>query len=249
MALQTDMRHIRPVRCIVALACVSIALVLSGCTASAPNVHTPAPAAHVAQIRLSWEPPTTRADGTTLTDIVGYTLHYGVTSRTYAFIKQLGNQTSYAVSGLEPGRTYFFAVTARDAAGHESRFSEELHTTAPAPVEQQLMLWQDPLIRGREARFRVMGAQPHEVVSFLFSSQGEGEGPCSTQLGGLCVDLLSPSVFGEATADASGLATLTRPIPADAPPGQHIAIQAVIQRGPAGAHSVKTNAITARVME
>jgi Fibronectin type III domain len=249
MKWQTVMQHVRPVRCIVALACVSIALVLSGCAAPAPDVHTPAPAAHAAQVHLSWEPPTTRTDGTPLTDIVGYTLHYGVTSRTYAFIKHLGNQTSCEVSGLEPGRTYFFAVTARDAAGHESAFSDELHTTVPALVDQQLMLWLDPLIRGRETTFQVMGAHPHEVVSFLFSSEGEGEGPCSAQLGGLCGDLLSPSVFGEATADASGLATLTRPIPADAPPGQHIAIQAVIQRGPAGAHSVKTNAITARVME
>jgi hypothetical protein len=184
-----------------------------------------------------------------LTDIAGYTLHYGLTSRTYTFLKKIGNQTSYEMSGLEPGRTYFFAVTARDAAGHESQFSDELRATIPALVSPPLTLGHAPLIRGREAQFRVTGAHPDEVVSFLFCSHGEGEGPCSPQLGGLCVDLLNPQVFGEATANASGLAILVRPIPADALPGQHIAIQAVIQRGPEGAHSVKTNATTARVME
>jgi hypothetical protein len=164
-------------------------------------------------------------------------------------LKKIGNQTSYDVSGLEPGCTYFFAVTARGAAGHESHFSNEIRATIPALVSPPLMFGHDPLIRGREAQFRIMGTHPDEVVSFLFSSHGEGEGPCSPQLGGLCIDLLDPMVFGEATANASGLAILVRPIPADALPGQHIAIQAVIQRGPEGAHSVKTNAITARVME
>jgi hypothetical protein len=117
-------------------------------------------------------------------------------------------------------------------------------TASPIPV-----LTHDPLTRGRSAQFRVTGAEADEVVSFLFSPAGVGAGPCSPQLGGLCVDLINPSVFGEATADASGTATLTRTIPADIPAGRAIAIQAVIERGLGGAHSVKTNALTATVRD
>lgn len=207
------------------------------------------PAEPPAQIQLSWNPPTTKADGSALTDIAGYKIHYGQRSRTYAFTKIVGNQTSAGIAGLIPGRTYFFAVTAYDSMGNESRLSDEVSRVAPLTVSQTPMLMQDALTRGQTAQFLVTGAHPGETVSFLSSLSGEGEGPCSPQLGGLCVDLLDPSAFGEATADNSGIATLTRVIPATAPLGQRISIQAVIQRGPDGADSVKTNVVTSRVMD
>jgi hypothetical protein len=184
-----------------------------------------------------------------LTDIAGYKIYYGLTSRTYDFIKTVGTQTSYTLSGLEPGRTYYFTVTANDAAGNESRFSNEVSVTIPPMVREIPILAHDALTRGRDVQFRVTGVNSDEVVSFLFSLAGEGGGPCSPQLGGLCVDLANPSVFGEATADASGTATLSRTIPADVPAGDTISFQAVIQRGPGGSDSVKTNAITAKVRE
>jgi hypothetical protein len=202
-----------------------------------------------AQIQLRWDPPTTKADGNPLTDIVGYKIHYGQRSRTYAFTKIVGNQTSAGVSGLVPGRTYFFAVTAHDSAGNESSLSDEVSKVAPSTTSQMPTLMQDAMARGQPVQFWVAGAQPGEVVSFLSSQSGEGEGPCSPQLGGLCVDLLDPSVFGEATADDSGTAILTQIIPTTAPPGQTISVQAVIRRGPDGGDSVKTNVITSRVTD
>jgi hypothetical protein len=201
------------------------------------------------QIQLKWDPPTTRADGSPLTDIVGYKIHYGQRSRTYAFTKLVGNQTSSGVSGLVPGRTYFFAVSAYDSAGKESTLSDEITKIVPPTASQTLMLMQDALRRGHASQFWVARARPGEVVSFLYSLHGEGEGPCSPQLGGLCVDLVEPSVFGEATANDSGIAVLAHTIPAEAPLGQGMSIQAVIRRGPDGAASVKTNAITSRVTE
>jgi hypothetical protein len=232
------------------LAGMLIALVLSGCAKRLSGVQAPgSTVGPEGQIRLSWERPTTKADGTPLTDLAGYKLYYGLTSRGYDFIKTVSNQTTCAVSGLEPGHTYYFAVTAYDASGSESHFSEEVSVTAPPTVSPIPMLTQDPLTHGRESQFRVTGVNSDEAVSFLFSIAGEGHGPCSPQLGGLCVDLLNPSVFGEATADAGSTATLMRTIPADAPVGRTISIQAVVQRGPGGAHSVKTNAITAKVRE
>jgi hypothetical protein len=232
------------------LAGMLIALMPAGCAQSPGGGQAPGSTGEQAgQIRLSWERPTTKADGTPLTDLAGYKLYYGLTSRAYDFIMTVGNQTTYALSGLEPGRTYYFAVTAYDASGNESHFSDEVSVTVPPTVSQIPILTQEPLTRGRESQFRVTSAHPYEVVSFLFSTAGEGDGPCSPQLGGLCVNLLNPSVFGEGKADVSGTATLTRTIPADAPVGRAISIQAVIQRGPGGANSVKTNAITAKVRE
>lgn len=49
------------------------------------------------QVRLSWERPTTKADGTPLTDITGYKIYYGLTSQTYDFTKTVSNQTTYAI--------------------------------------------------------------------------------------------------------------------------------------------------------
>ena len=227
-----------------------ISLVLHGCATT--SLDTPPqgdPVDVVGQIRLSWEAPTTRADGTPAIDIAGFRLHYGLTSGTYAFLKTVGSHTSSGVSGLEPGRTYYFAITAYDSAGNESRLSDEVAIAVPLGVGQTPMLILDPLSRGQVSRFRVTGANPEEVVSFLYSTSGEGEGPCSPQLGALCVDLIDPYVFGEAAADSAGLATLLHTIPVDASPGQTMAIQAVIQRGPGGLASVKTNSITASVLD
>jgi Fibronectin type III domain len=223
-----------------------MSLILNDC--ATPSRETQVSADSVEQIRLSWEAPTTRTDGTPLTDIAGFTLYYGLASGEYAFLKALGSQTTAAVSGLEPGETYYFAVTAFDHAGNESRFSNEATVTAPLSVGRTPMLTQDPLRRGQTSHFRVRGAEPNEVVSFLFGTTGEGEGPCSPQLSGLCVDLLEPRVFGEATADSTGAAIFTHIIPADAPLGQTVSIQAVIQRGSGGTASIKSNTITARVL-
>jgi hypothetical protein len=201
------------------------------------------------QVHLAWDAPTTRADGTPLTDVAGFKLYYGPTSGTYAFVKDVGNHTTFALSGLEPGGFHYITVTAYDSAGVESRMSDEFIVTTPLAIGQFTLLTQDPIRRGQSSRFRVRGVTPHEIVSFLYSESGEGEGPCSPRHGGLCVDLIEPWVFGEATADDSGIATLDRVIPADALPGETIAVQAMIQRGHAGADSIKTNAITAIILE
>jgi hypothetical protein len=201
------------------------------------------------QITLQWEPSTTKTDGTALTDILGYKIHYGQRSRTYAFTKFVGNQTSAAVSGLVPGRIYFFALTAYDSAGNQSELSGEVSMVVPTTTSETPTLMQEALRRGHAAEIWVTGAQPAEVVSFLHSQAGEGEGPCSPQLGGLCIDLLDPSVFGEATVNDSGIAILRYTTPTDVALGQMMSVQAVIQRGPDGADSVKTNVITSTVTD
>ncbi len=71
-----------------------------------------------AQITLTW-------DTSTADDIAGYKIYYGNSSRNYNSIVDVGNQTSYTISDLVDGNTYFIAVTAYDMNGNESGFSKE----------------------------------------------------------------------------------------------------------------------------
>lgn len=190
-----------------------------------------------------------KADGTLATDIAGYRVYYGTVSGKYSFVKTVGHQPEARIFGLVPGRTYYFAVAAYDSAGTESSLSNEASRVTPATVPQTPTLMQDALTQGQEVQFWVAGAAPGELVSFLFSDAGEGAGPCSPQLGGMCMDILHPATFGAATADTSGTAVLRRTIPPGIALGHTISIQAVIKRGRNGTSSVKTNAITARVLE
>ncbi len=103
------------------------------------------------------------------------------------------------------------------------------------------VLSQTSLFRGFPATLTLENANPNELVYFLYSRVGSGSGPCISALGGLCLDLLPPIILNNtATADASGVATMTRTVPSGAP---LITIwsQAVIQRGAGGADSVKSN--------
>ena len=82
-------------------------------------------------VRLSWEAPTTRADGSPLTNLAGYRIRYGTTPGTYPIVVEVNQPTatSYTVLGLAPA-TWYFALTAVDAAGVES--------VPSAPVSKRL---------------------------------------------------------------------------------------------------------------
>ncbi len=73
---------------------------------------------------LSWQPPTTRTDGTPLTNLAGYTIHYGTTLGSYGTQIRIDNPgvTTYMVENLPPA-TWYFVTTAFDAAGGVSDYS------------------------------------------------------------------------------------------------------------------------------
>ncbi|MCU0977240.1 MAG: putative Ig domain-containing protein [Steroidobacteraceae bacterium] len=73
---------------------------------------------------LSWQPPTSRTDGSTLTNLAGYRIHYGTSPGSYTQRITIGNAgiTSAVIEGLAPG-TWYFAATAYDTAGVESDYS------------------------------------------------------------------------------------------------------------------------------
>ena len=63
------------------------------------------------QAILSWDPPTTNADGSQLTDLGGYKVYYGTASGNYGSVIDAGNVLTYTVTGLSNG-TFYFAATA-----------------------------------------------------------------------------------------------------------------------------------------
>ena len=64
----------------------------------------------------------------------GYRLHYGPASRKYSSIIDVGNVTTYKISNLTTGKTYYVAVTSYDKAGRESPVSNEISFTVSPPA-------------------------------------------------------------------------------------------------------------------
>ena len=72
-------------------------------------------------VTLAWNPRTG-------TNIAGYRVYYGPTSRTYTNTVTVGNATTATISNLVSGATYYFAATAYDTSNLESDFSNEAST-------------------------------------------------------------------------------------------------------------------------
>jgi Fibronectin type III domain len=73
---------------------------------------------------LSWEAPTTNADGSPLTDLAGYRIYYGTSTSDLSEtirLNGLGLQT-YVIDNLATG-TWYFAIKAVTSAGAESDLS------------------------------------------------------------------------------------------------------------------------------
>jgi hypothetical protein len=70
---------------------------------------------------LSWTPPTTNTDGTSLGNLAGYRISYGTNANALTQTVQIANPgvTTYSLSSLSPG-TYYFAVRAYTSNGTES---------------------------------------------------------------------------------------------------------------------------------
>ncbi len=93
-------------------------------------------------------------------DVIGYKVHYGISSRNYEnyqYTVDVNNNTSCTIGGLEEGKTYYIAVTAYNEL-FESDYSTEL--VVPVPLSNlvndfvtrfyQLCLDRDPDAAGLE---------------------------------------------------------------------------------------------------
>lgn len=94
----------------------------AGATASSPTDKT----------TLSWSAPTRNSDGSQITNLAGYTLHYGTASQDYTGSIEITSPTatSYVVSGSSfPPGTYYFAISAYNAQQVSSSLSGEVSVT------------------------------------------------------------------------------------------------------------------------
>ncbi|MBW1867837.1 MAG: fibronectin type III domain-containing protein [Deltaproteobacteria bacterium] len=80
---------------------------------------------HSARVMLAWDPNTEE-------DLAGYKIYYGVEKGNYAYSIDVGNQTTYTITDLEPNRVHYFAATAYSVYGDESGFSAEISHFVPA---------------------------------------------------------------------------------------------------------------------
>jgi hypothetical protein len=73
---------------------------------------------------LSWTPPTQNTDGSSLTDLAGYRIHYGLSSGNLTQSIQVSSAgiTNYVISNLTPA-TWYFSVKAYTSKNVESDFS------------------------------------------------------------------------------------------------------------------------------
>jgi hypothetical protein len=79
---------------------------------------------------LSWQPPTTRTDGSPLTNLAGFRIRYGTAVGSYPNVIDIRNAglTSAVIGNLVPA-TWYFVISAYDAAGSESANSSPVSKT------------------------------------------------------------------------------------------------------------------------
>ena len=93
-------------------------------------------AARSASVVLAWNPSPSGG-------VQGYHVYFGTISGFYTGMVDVGSSTTMTVSSLTGGQVYYFAITAYDASGLESGFSNELSYTptevsVPLPATLQL---------------------------------------------------------------------------------------------------------------
>ena len=79
--------------------------------------------ARAGQVSLAW-------DASTTSGIAGYQLSYGLSSANYTSNLDVGNKTSYTLTGLQDGKKYYIAAKAYNSGKMSwSGFSNEVSTT------------------------------------------------------------------------------------------------------------------------
>jgi hypothetical protein len=82
------------------------------------------PGPNTGSATLTWSAPTVNTDGSPLTNLAGYYVHFGMNEASLTQIIDLtdASVTTYVVSDLPPG-TYYFAVSAYNSLGLEGAWS------------------------------------------------------------------------------------------------------------------------------
>lgn len=97
-----------------------------------PTPEPPPPEPALGSVSLNWSAPTLNVDNTPLTDLTAYRLYWGPGPRNYADSVLITDPAavSATVEDLLLGEGYYFAMTAINAAGEESGYSNEVNRVA-----------------------------------------------------------------------------------------------------------------------
>ena len=153
-----------------------------------------------------------------------------------------GDVVTLALPALASNRRHRVDLALADRAGNLLRRTLTVRPVDPPDLSVSA------LQRGQPAWARVDGAAAGETVWFLYGLAGTGLGPCVPELGGLCLDLLSPvRILAAAPADGAGTASAGFTVPANAPL-LAVSWQAVVVRGPGGVDALKTAALTVPIV-
>ncbi|MEM8767352.1 MAG: LamG-like jellyroll fold domain-containing protein, partial [Pseudomonadota bacterium] len=82
-------------------------------------------------VALRWQAPTENVDGSPLTDLAGYRIYYGTDSRSYGNTVEVSDPGSTEASFTAPSGDYYVTMTALDAEGNESAYSNEIVKAVP----------------------------------------------------------------------------------------------------------------------
>ncbi len=96
-----------------------------------PGTEPGEPPQSTSGVMLTWVAPTENTDGSALTDLSGFLIHYGTQSDalTSSIAISTPGMLSYFVDGLISGTTYYFGVTAMNQNGSESALSNMVSVT------------------------------------------------------------------------------------------------------------------------
>jgi hypothetical protein len=96
------------------------------------------------------------------TDLAGYQVYYGLQSKTYGTLVDVGKATGYQITNVQSGSTYYIAVTAYDTSGNESAKSSEISKYISAQTQQSVITLLSP----------VNGSTVSTSPTFKWSGQG-----------------------------------------------------------------------------
>jgi fibronectin type 3 domain-containing protein len=140
------MKTSNPLRVLIVASVLLIASACANTPQPTPSNATPSDRSMVADakegaIELNWEAPEDRVNGAPLrpTDIAGYRIYIGEAPGTHNRTVDIKDpqKTRHVVRGLEPGETYYIAITTIDREGRESPKSEEIDLAAAPLTDQQ----------------------------------------------------------------------------------------------------------------
>ena len=77
-------------------------------------------------VEVRWLAPTENVDGTRLTDLSGFRIHHGPSSRHYTQTVRIADPAATRHGLMLTAATYFIAMTSLDADGNESGYSNEV---------------------------------------------------------------------------------------------------------------------------